>query len=66
MVLVAAKDSNPIYCAYDITFSSQTNLPYQNHSFHSKPAPLQASAVYKDLDTSCEERACSLASRPAV
>lgn len=53
MALVATEDSNPIYSAYGITFSAQTNPQYLNHSFYSGPMLVPASAVYKDLDTSC-------------
>lgn len=64
---VATKDSNPIYSAYGITFSAQTNPQYQNHSFYSEPMLLPTSDVYKDLDTSWEEKPCSLDFwRPAV
>lgn len=67
MALVATKDSNPIYSAYDITFSAQTNTPYQNHSFYCEPVLVVAAAVHKDPDTSCEDKPWSLSSRrPAV
>lgn len=42
-------------------------LSEENHSFYSKPALVPASAVYKDFDTSWEEKPRSVASRrPAV
>lgn len=56
MALVATKDSNLIYSAYDITFSAQINTQHQNHSFYSEPLPLSASAVYTSFDTSWEDQ----------
>lgn len=61
MDLVATEDSNPIYSAYGITFSAQTTPQYQDHNFYSELMHVPASAVHKDLDTSWEEKPCSVA-----